>query len=82
MRSHGEFAAHAARAGGARRAEGQLTPGISQHVFQQYLLSDANGALAPERVALRHERMREPLAQYWIFSSHNTYLTGNQLTSD
>ena len=56
--------------------------GISLETFQHYLLSDANSALDPMRTALQPERMTHPLAHYWIFSSHNSYLTGNQLTSD
>ena len=61
-----------------------VAAGISLDTFQHYLLSDANGALDPMRTALdeKSERMTHPLADYWIFSSHNSYLTGNQLTSD
>ena len=65
-----------------QRADEAAPPGISLETFQHYLLSDVNGALDPMRTELQPERMNHPLAHYWIFSSHNSYLTGNQLTSD
>ena len=34
------------------------------------------------RTRVRREEMRHPLAHYWIASSHNTYLVGNQVTGD
>ncbi|KAI3682127.1 hypothetical protein L2E82_50159 [Cichorium intybus] len=43
----------------------------------QYLYSDLNHPL--EAVL---DDMKSPLSHYYIYTSHNTYLTGNQFTSD
>ncbi|XP_042955104.1 phosphoinositide phospholipase C 2-like [Carya illinoinensis] len=52
--------------------------GLSFEAFYRYLLSDRNSAI--RRVV--HQDMQAPLAHYFIFTSHNSYLTGNQLSSD
>ena len=49
--------------------------------LQQLFLSPANSALDPAALAATHD-MNRPLCEYWINSSHNTYLVGNQVTSD
>jgi len=41
---------------------------------------EAVSHIAKQRVDV--DKMRHPLSHYWIASSHNTYLTGNQLTGD
>ncbi|KAH6648193.1 1-phosphatidylinositol-4,5-bisphosphate phosphodiesterase gamma-2 [Truncatella angustata] len=46
--------------------------------FLQYMTSPAANALAPPP----NEDFSWPLSSYFISSSHNTYLTGNQLYSD
>lgn len=43
--------------------------------FLRYLMSDDNAAVAPEKFDLNLD-MDQPLAHYYINSSHNTYLTG------
>ncbi|KAI1656452.1 PLC-like phosphodiesterase [Daldinia decipiens] len=48
--------------------------------FLQYMTSSAANALAPADLDPQH--LSWPLASYYISSSHNTYLTGNQLNSD
>ncbi|KAI1648914.1 PLC-like phosphodiesterase [Daldinia loculata] len=48
--------------------------------FLHYMTSSAANALAPAAPDPQH--LSWPLASYYISSSHNTYLTGNQLNSD
>ena len=45
------------------------------------LLSPHNDAFDPHTTRTVHEDMRRPLSDYYINSSHNSYLEGNQLTS-
>ncbi|KAL7432550.1 hypothetical protein ACHAXM_003822 [Skeletonema potamos] len=55
---------------------------ISLEQFEAYLLSRDNDIFNPRREqACRCSEMTKPLSAYWINSSHNTYLTGDQLTS-
>ncbi|KAK4606082.1 hypothetical protein RGQ29_000382 [Quercus rubra] len=54
--------------------------GLTLDIFIRHLLSDdQNGPLRPLGV---HHDMSAPLAHYFLYTSHNTYLTGNQLNSD
>ncbi|KAI1798804.1 PLC-like phosphodiesterase [Daldinia bambusicola] len=48
--------------------------------FLHYMTSSASNVLAP--VVSDPLHLSWPLASYFISSSHNTYLTGNQLSSD
>lgn len=48
--------------------------------FLSYMTSSAADALAP--LVQADQDLTWPLASYFISSSHNTYLTGNQLNSD
>ncbi|XP_074629145.1 1-phosphatidylinositol 4,5-bisphosphate phosphodiesterase beta-1-like isoform X3 [Acropora palmata] len=45
----------------------------------RYLMSDDNYIINLDRLSL-HQDMTRPLSHYFINSSHNTYLTGHQLT--
>uniref|UniRef100_A0A3Q2NXY1 Phosphoinositide phospholipase C n=1 Tax=Fundulus heteroclitus TaxID=8078 RepID=A0A3Q2NXY1_FUNHE len=56
-----------------------LTDQISLQAFGRYLGGDENGIVPPEKLDLIDD-MNQPLAHYFINSSHNTYLTVGQLT--
>eukprot|EP00923_Selenidium_pygospionis_P054727 GHVN01095349.1.p1 GENE.GHVN01095349.1~~GHVN01095349.1.p1 ORF type:complete len:1225 (+),score=195.88 GHVN01095349.1:276-3950(+) len=46
--------------------------------FNMVLLSTINSAIQPKRQTV-YQDMSLPLSEYWIASSHNTYLTADQL---
>ncbi|KAK3909225.1 1-phosphatidylinositol 4,5-bisphosphate phosphodiesterase beta-3 [Frankliniella fusca] len=49
--------------------------------FLKFLMSDDNPIIAPSKLEISNpEIMEHPLAHYFINSSHNTYLTGHQIT--
>ncbi|XP_059626485.1 phosphoinositide phospholipase C 2-like [Cornus florida] len=54
--------------------------GLHLEAFFRYLLSDHNPPLSPS-VEVHHD-MKAPLAHYFLYTGHNSYLTGNQLSSD
>jgi len=54
--------------------------GISRFKFTQYMISNLNSALNPSHQLVYHN-MKYPLTYYYIASSHNTYLEGDQLKS-
>ncbi|KAG5400405.1 hypothetical protein IGI04_015012 [Brassica rapa subsp. trilocularis] len=47
--------------------------------FFKYLFGVDNSPIASHEV---HQDMDDPLSHYFIFTGHNSYLTGNQLSSD
>uniref|UniRef100_A0A8R7NYH9 Phosphoinositide phospholipase C n=1 Tax=Triticum urartu TaxID=4572 RepID=A0A8R7NYH9_TRIUA len=53
--------------------------GLTVEGFHRWLCSDANAALNPRRGV--HDDMGLPLSHYFIYTGHNSYLTGNQLSS-
>ncbi|KAL3638059.1 hypothetical protein CASFOL_018072 [Castilleja foliolosa] len=53
---------------------------LSIKQFLQYLLSDINSPL-PNPPEVHHD-MTAPLSHYFIYTGHNSYLTGNQISSD
>ena len=53
---------------------------MKQRDFQRLLLSNENSAIDPKHNRV-HMDMTRPL-NHWIHSSHNTYLVGNQLSSE
>ncbi|CAK7331206.1 unnamed protein product [Dovyalis caffra] len=48
--------------------------------FFRYLLGDLNTPLSPSS-SVQHD-MTAPLAHYFMYTGHNSYLTGNQLSSE
>ncbi|KAL2945557.1 Phosphoinositide phospholipase C 2 [Bienertia sinuspersici] len=52
--------------------------GLNLEAFFRYLFGDLNPPLAPLGV---HHDMTAPLAHYFLYTGHNSYLTGNQLSS-
>lgn len=52
--------------------------GLHFNDFLRYMVSPSGDALAPAA----EQDLSWPLNNYFVNSSHNTYLTGNQLTSD
>ncbi|XP_055878917.1 1-phosphatidylinositol 4,5-bisphosphate phosphodiesterase beta-1-like isoform X4 [Biomphalaria glabrata] len=52
---------------------------LSQDGFLKFLMSEDNNLIPPDKLDMS-EDMDQPLAHYFINSSHNTYLTGHQFT--
>ena len=53
---------------------------MTQNGFTVYMLSQENDVFNPDHARV-HQDMTRPLAHYFISSSHNTYLTKDQVTS-
>jgi len=49
--------------------------------FGEYLASCENDVYNPDSQTVDKSTLSQPLSEYWINSSHNTYLTGDQLKS-
>ncbi|CAI8585838.1 unnamed protein product [Vicia faba] len=52
--------------------------GLHFDAFFRYLFGDLNGPLVDQV----HHDMSHPLAHYFLYTGHNSYLTGNQLSSE
>uniref|UniRef100_A0A8C6VB80 1-phosphatidylinositol 4,5-bisphosphate phosphodiesterase gamma n=1 Tax=Naja naja TaxID=35670 RepID=A0A8C6VB80_NAJNA len=57
-------------------------PYFSSDEFLTFLFSKENSIWNSEFDVIRPEDMNNPLSHYWISSSHNTYLTGDQFSSE
>ena len=53
---------------------------LTEGQLQRLLMSHHNSAFAPSDAKV-HADMGQPLSHYFIESSHNTYLTGDQIRS-
>nr|XP_023655878.1 1-phosphatidylinositol 4,5-bisphosphate phosphodiesterase gamma-1-like isoform X1 [Paramormyrops kingsleyae]XP_023655879.1 1-phosphatidylinositol 4,5-bisphosphate phosphodiesterase gamma-1-like isoform X1 [Paramormyrops kingsleyae] len=67
---------------GYLRCGAQLDPTLQLDEFLTFLFSKENSICEPHPQPVSSEDMKKPLSQYWISSSHNTYLTGDQFSSE
>jgi len=66
----------------AMKAEGEAQDDtVSYRGFVSYLTHGDNSAFGTD-TSVVYQDMDQPLAHYWIASSHNTYLEGDQLKSN
>ncbi|XP_069047232.1 1-phosphatidylinositol 4,5-bisphosphate phosphodiesterase gamma-1-like isoform X1 [Lepisosteus oculatus] len=59
-----------------------MEPTLQLDEFLTFLFSRENSIVEPRGMPVCPEEMKRPLSQYWISSSHNTYLTGDQFSSE
>lgn len=55
---------------------------IDKNRFEAFLLARDNAIFDPVKAKFDQRLMTKPISEYWINSSHNTYLTGDQFTSE
>ena len=61
---------------------GENSLGMDMDHFSAYLVSNRNGAVNKKRSMIVNQNMDRPLNEYYINSSHNTYLLGDQIASE
>ncbi len=62
-------------------SEDLATSTLSLEGFTAFLLSTSNSAFTDQDGSI-HQDMTRPLSDYYVSSSHNTYLVGHQLVGD
>uniref|UniRef100_A0A8C4FBW7 1-phosphatidylinositol 4,5-bisphosphate phosphodiesterase gamma n=1 Tax=Dicentrarchus labrax TaxID=13489 RepID=A0A8C4FBW7_DICLA len=67
---------------GYMRGGPQPEPMLQLDEFLTFLFSKENSIYDPRLSTVVPDDMKRPLSQYWISSSHNTYLTGDQFSSE
>eukprot|EP00064_Thunnus_orientalis_P016312 superscaffoldBa00003203_g16376 len=67
---------------GYMRGGPQPEPMLQLDEFLTFLFSKENSVCDPRLAPVVSDDMKRPLSQYWISSSHNTYLTGDQFSSE
>ncbi|XP_041100507.1 1-phosphatidylinositol 4,5-bisphosphate phosphodiesterase gamma-1-like isoform X2 [Polyodon spathula] len=65
-----------------KESQRHTEPTLQLDEFLTFLLSKENMIVERGGGQVRPEEMKHPLSQYWISSSHNTYLTGDQFSSE
>jgi hypothetical protein len=55
---------------------------LSSFDFSRFIFSSYNHAVDASIYSFHEESLQYPLCDYWIESSHNTYLTGHQLKGE
>lgn len=55
---------------------------LSFEGFARYMMDKDNYAFPNEHALPDEGEMQQPMSQYYIASSHNTYLTGHQLKGE
>mmetsp|Transcript_32670 Transcript_32670/g.56778 ORF Transcript_32670/g.56778 Transcript_32670/m.56778 type:complete len:623 (+) Transcript_32670:702-2570(+) len=56
--------------------------GLNAIGFNQFLFNTVDNSLVNPELVPEYQDMDQPLLNYWINSSHNTYLTGHQLKGE
>jgi len=66
---------------GGLSSSSRASPKCGSEVFSALVNDPDNTLLGPVHLKSVYQDMDRPLSEYWIASSHNTYLTGDQLAS-
>ncbi|XP_067086423.1 1-phosphatidylinositol 4,5-bisphosphate phosphodiesterase gamma-1-like isoform X2 [Osmerus mordax] len=67
---------------GYLRGGAHTEPTMQLDEFLTFLFSKENSVCDSRSSPIVPDDMKRPLSQYWISSSHNTYLTGDQFSSE
>jgi phosphatidylinositol phospholipase C, gamma-1 len=67
---------------GSRIEPGTSDMDLGKEDFYEYMFSSHNDVYDTAATSSIDQDMSQPMAHYWVNSSHNTYLTGDQLRSE